>query len=162
PVAASDDPAPPPRRPLRRLRPAVATILVALSLLPLAAALRLPSAWLMAVDLPHAFVHPLPVVNSYRLFAVMATTPPARPVEGSDDGQVWKPYEFRWKPGALSRRPRFVTPHMPRLDWQMWFAALGDWRGAQWTLYFCERLLHGSPPVLALLATNPFPDRPPR
>jgi hypothetical protein len=106
---------------------------------------------------------PFQSMNSYGLFAVMTTQRPEITVEGSDDGETWKPYGFRWKPGALDRRPRFTTPHMPRLDWQMWFAALGgDCRRAPWFLAFEQRLLEGSPAVLGLLAHNPFPDRPPR
>ena len=93
----------------------------------------------------------------------MTTERPEITVEGSDDGETWKPYRFRWKPGELDRRPRFATPHMPRLDWQMWFAALGgDCRRAPWFLRFEQRLLEGSPEVLALLREDPFPDRPPR
>jgi hypothetical protein len=42
----------------------------------------------------------------------------------------------------------------------MWFAALGY--PPAWFPAFVARLLEGSPDVLALLATNPFPDRPPR
>src|SRR5262249_38316457 len=81
---------------------------------------------------------------------------------GSDDGETWKAYEFRWKPGDLGRRPRFVAPHQPRLDWQMWFAALGTYEQNRWFLAFCARLLEGSAPVTALLAKNPFPGGPPR
>jgi hypothetical protein len=44
----------------------------------------------------------------------------------------------------------------------MWFAALGDYRHNPWLLDFCQRLLEGSRPVLALLERNPFPQRPPR
>jgi hypothetical protein len=83
-------------------------------------------------------------------------------VEGSMDGTTWQPYEFRFKPGELTRRPEFIAPHMPRLDWQMWFAALGDVQSQRWFVYFCGRLLEGSPPVLALLERNPFPHAPPR
>jgi hypothetical protein len=76
---------------------------------------------------------------------------------------MWLPYAFRWKPGDLDGRPRFTTPHMPRLDWQMWFAALaGDCRSQRWFLAFEQRLLEGSPQVLRLLKYNPFPGRPPR
>ncbi|TMG82138.1 MAG: lipase maturation factor family protein [Betaproteobacteria bacterium] len=53
-------------------------------------------------------------------------------------------------------------PHQPRLDWQMWFAALGDARANPWFQNLMLRLLEGSPPVLALLDSNPFPDRPPK
>jgi hypothetical protein len=83
-------------------------------------------------------------------------------VEGSDDGITWRAYEFRYKPGDVLRRPSQVAPHQPRLDWQMWFAALGDVRDNPWFVRFCLRLLEGSPSVLALLDRNPFPDAPPR
>jgi hypothetical protein len=60
------------------------------------------------------------------------------------------------------RRPKFVAPHQPRLDWQMWFAALGSYRENPWLINVCIRLLEGSPQVLALLERNPFPKHPPR
>jgi lipase maturation factor 1 len=107
-------------------------------------------------------VGPLWSINSYGLFAVMTTTRPEIIVEGSDDGRTWLAYEFKWKPGDVTRRPGFVAPHQPRLDWQMWFAALGACEDNPWLLQLLARLLQGSPPVLALLARNPFPDRPPR
>ena len=44
---------------------------------------------------------------------------------GSADGIEWLPYEFKFKAGDLSRPPGWVAPYHPRLDWQMWFAALG-------------------------------------
>ncbi len=81
-------------------------------------------------------------------------------IEGSDDGSVWKEYEFRWKPGDVRRPPRTAAPFQPRLDWQMWFAAMESpppWFGA-----LVLRLLQGEPSVLALLGNNPFPIRPPR
>jgi hypothetical protein len=83
-------------------------------------------------------------------------------VEGSDDGKTWKAYEFRWKPGTLARRPAFTGLHMPRLDWQMWFAALESWQENTWFSRFLIRVQHGEPDVLALLEHNPFPDQPPR
>jgi predicted DCC family thiol-disulfide oxidoreductase YuxK len=107
-------------------------------------------------------VAPLRSVNSYGLFAVMTTERPEIVIEGSDDGVTWRPYGFRWKPGDLHRRPRFVAPYQPRLDWQIWFAALGSYRTTPWFGQLLERLLEGSPPVLSLLAINPFPDAPPR
>ncbi|MCA1582819.1 MAG: lipase maturation factor family protein [Acidobacteria bacterium] len=105
---------------------------------------------------------PLRLVNGYGLFAVMTTRRQEIVVEGSADGQTWLPYEFLWKPGDVRRRPGFVAPHQPRLDWQMWFAALGDYDASPWLASFEERLLEGSPEVLGLLARNPFPGRPPR
>jgi hypothetical protein len=83
-------------------------------------------------------------------------------VEGSDDGQTWRPYEFRYKPGDPLRRPAFVAPHQPRLDWQMWFAALGECDQSPWLQRLFGRLLEGSPAVGGLLAVDPFAGRPPR
>ncbi|HEX4415651.1 MAG TPA: lipase maturation factor family protein, partial [Lacipirellulaceae bacterium] len=83
-------------------------------------------------------------------------------------------YEFRWKPGDVSRRPRFCEPHQPRLDWQMWFEALrleqvqrisGDIEVREmsvWFRSFLMRLATGEPQVLQLLAANPFPEKPPQ
>ncbi len=143
------------------LRPAV-VILFLLSLVPLFGVLRWPAAWLGPVASLYDWVSPLRVVDRYGLFAVMTTERPEIIVEGSQDGVSWKPYEFRYKPGALTRRPAFVAPHMPRLDWQMWFAALSDYRREEWLLSFCRRLLQGTSEVRALLEENPFPDAPPR
>ena len=92
----------------------------------------------------------------------MTTTRPEIIVEGSNDGTTWEAYEFRYKPGALTRRPPFVAPHQPRLDWQMWFAALGRYEENLWFQNFCVRLLEGSPDVVRLLARDPFDGRPPR
>lgn len=105
---------------------------------------------------------PLQIVNTYGLFAVMTTTRPEIIVQGSNDGASWLSYEFKYKPGDLERRPPWVAPHQPRLDWQMWFAALGDYHSDPWILHFMARLLEGSPDVLRLLERNPFPNAPPR
>ena len=107
-------------------------------------------------------VSPLMIVNPYGLFAVMTTSRPEIVIEGSADGQVWREYVFRFKPGPLARRARWSIPHQPRLDWQMWFAALGDRTDNPWFESLMRRLLEGSPPVLALFETDPFPDRPPK
>jgi hypothetical protein len=68
----------------------------------------------------------------------------------------------KYKAGDVHRRPPWVAPHQPRLDWQMWFAALGAQVSNSWFERFCARLLQGSPAVLSLLKTNPFPRNPPR
>jgi predicted DCC family thiol-disulfide oxidoreductase YuxK len=105
---------------------------------------------------------PFEIVNSYGLFAVMTTTRPEIIVEGSEDGDNWVAYEFRYKPGALNRAPRWAAPYQPRLDWQMWFAALGNYRQNLWFVGMAAKLLEGSPEVAALLEKNPFPGKPPR
>ena len=107
-------------------------------------------------------VAPLRSVNGYGLFRVMTTERPEIVIEASNDTLHWREYGFRRKPGDVMRRPAFVAPHMPRLDWQMWFAAL-DPRGAEpWLSSLVERLLRGTPEVIGLLGTNPFPAAPPR
>ena len=119
--------------------------------------------WLPQPLIPvYQFLAPFRTFNSYGLFAVMTTSRPEIIVEGSNDGANWQPYEFKYKPGDLKRRPAFVEPHQPRLDWQMWFAALGDYRSNPWFVNYCVRLLQGSPQVLALLEKNPFPKVPPK
>jgi predicted DCC family thiol-disulfide oxidoreductase YuxK len=107
-------------------------------------------------------VAPFQIINSYGLFAVMTVTRPEIVIEGSNDGVNWLEYEFKYKPGDVTRRPAWVAPHQPRLDWQMWFAALGDYQSDPWIVRFIARLLQGSPEVLRLLARNPFPGGPPR
>ncbi len=104
---------------------------------------------------------PYGIANSYGLFAVMTTSRLEIVVEGSNDGRNWLPYEFKYKPGELARRPPWVAPYQPRLDWQMWFAALGSYQQNRWFANLLIRLLEGSPDVIALLETNPFPNAPP-
>lgn len=107
-------------------------------------------------------VAPFRSFNTYGLFAVM--TQPRRELvfEGSDDGRTWQAYTFPHQPGVLTRAPTWVAPHQPRLDWQLWFAALGSPQQNPWVLGLCEHLLRGNPVVLDLLAFNPFPAAPPR
>ena len=110
----------------------------------------------------HAALRPFRTFNSYGLFAVMTTERLEIEIEGSRDGQTWRPYRFFAKPGPLDRAPGFVAPAQPRLDWQLWFAALGTARRNPWLGALLERLLEGSPQVLDLLAHNPFGADPPR
>lgn len=105
---------------------------------------------------------PLEIVNSYGLFAVMTTERPEIVVEGSMDGESWRAYSFRYKPGDLARAPRWAEPHQPRLDWQMWFAGLGNYRENPWFVNFAVKLLEGSPEVRGLLEADPFGGRAPQ
>jgi hypothetical protein len=108
------------------------------------------------------YTAPFEIVNSYGLFAVMTTERPEIIVEGSIDGETWTAYSFRYKAGDLARAPRWAAPHQPRLDWQMWFAALGNYRENPWFVNFAVKLLEGSPQVESLLEADPFQGRPPR
>ena len=113
-------------------------------------------------------VQPLHITTAYGLFRRMtgmgrderdefgrSVTVAARPeiiVEVSDDqGKTWHEVSFAYKPGRVDRTPPIVAPHQPRLDWQMWFAALGPYQRAPWFVHLLYKILEGSPDVLALL-----------
>ncbi|MZH05935.1 MAG: DUF393 domain-containing protein [Nitrospinae bacterium] len=117
-----------------------------------------PSVYVSTVET----IRPFHIVNRYGLFAVMTTSRPEIFIKGSHDGKEWKQYEFKWKPDKLNEAPAFVAPHQPRLDWQMWFAALSNYERNPWLIQLMIRLLQGSQPVIDLLARNPFPDKPPK
>jgi hypothetical protein len=105
---------------------------------------------------------PFGIVNSYGLFAMMTTTRPEIVIQGSNDAVNWLDYSFRYKPGDLRRGPSLVAPYQPRLDWQMWFAALGNYRSNEWFQNLMVRLLQGSSPVMRLFERTPFGGSPPR
>ncbi|XP_038124771.1 lipase maturation factor 2a [Cyprinodon tularosa] len=107
------------------------------------------------------------LVNSYGLFRRM-TGVGGRPevvIEGSMDGNTWTEIEFMYKPGNMSASPPVVTPHQPRLDWQMWFAALGPQNQSPWFTSLMYRLLQGKKEVIELIQTDvskyPFHEEPP-
>lgn len=122
---------------------------------------------LLGANVPNVFVTaaqqiaPLRLVSSYGPFAVMTKVREEIIIEGSMDGKDWLPYEFNYKPGELNQRPRWNIPFQPRLDWQMWFAALSTANQTPWFLSFINRLFENSPDVIALLKHNPFPETPP-
>ena len=143
------------------------TAAVALVILPASVAQMAGRFWGGTVLPPPAirllnWLSPFHIVNGYGLFAVMTTSRLEIVVEGSMDGTTWSDYEFKYKPGDVRRPPPWVEPHQPRLDWQMWFAALGNYQENRWFVNFMVRLLEGSPAVLGLLQKNPFPTGPPR
>jgi hypothetical protein len=107
-------------------------------------------------------IAPFALTSTYGLFARMTTERIEIVVEGSMDGQEWKVYEFKWKPGDLKQPPRQVAPYQPRLDWQMWFLPFSNYKYNEWFIHFMLRLLEGSKEVLHLLKTNPFPEQPPK
>ena len=139
-------------------------IAVAATLLFLLSSIRFGGQLFREAQLPDvAWIAPFRSVNTYGLFADMTESRPEIIVEGSNDRITWKTYQFRWKPGDLTVPPKWVAPHQPRLDWQMWFAALqGSYRNTPWFLNFMGTLLQGKSEVLQLFKENPFPDAPPR
>lgn len=140
----------------------LAVVILALTSLQLVTMFGVRSTLLNPLASAHNWLSSFRSVNRYGLFAVMTPLRPEIIVEGSNDGINWLPYEFKHKPGDLMKKPGFIAPHQPRLDWQMWFAALGTWRQNPWFVSFVVRLQQNSPATLALLKSNPFPKSPPR
>jgi predicted DCC family thiol-disulfide oxidoreductase YuxK len=148
-----------PRRPVTILVSTLALLIVFCSLVDMDARFGgSPPAVAQAID---RFVEPLHITSPYGLFAVMTTTRHEIVIEGSNDGVEWREYEFRYKPGNIARAPRWNIPHQPRLDWQMWFAALDEPGRVYWFSRFLMRLLQNESTVTALLEKNPFPEKPP-
>jgi Lipase maturation factor len=109
----------------------------------------------------------LDLVNTYGAFGTVGRDRDEIIFEGTDDTLItgdtkWKEYEFKAKPGDPNRHPPFVAPYQPRIDWQIWFAAMASPAEYPWTLHFVWKLLHNDPGTLSLLANDPFPDIPPR
>lgn len=103
------------------------------------------------------------VTNSYGLFRRMTGVGGRTElvIQGSLDGKNWRDYELPYKPQNFDKRPQFNAPHQPRLDWQMWFAALGSLNENVWIVNLVNRLFYNSPSVLTLFQNNPFEDQPP-
>lgn len=106
-------------------------------------------------------------VNTYGAFGSIGRVRDELVFEGTDDflpneAADWREYEFKVKPGDVMRRPAIISPYHHRLDWQIWFAAMGTWRHYPWTLSLVWHLLHNDADTLRLMAKNPFPDKPPR
>ena len=108
---------------------------------------------------------PLDLVNTYGAFGTVGRERDEIIFEGTDSlfltGAQWKEYEFKAKPGDPNRRPPFIAPYQPRIDWQIWFAAMASPAEYPWTFHFVWKLLHNDPGTLSLIAKNPFPEKPP-
>ncbi len=111
---------------------------------------------------PVAALDPFRIANRYGLFAVMTRGRYEVEFQGSNDGQNWTPYPFRYKPQDPSKPPGIYAPYQPRFDWNLWFASLGSWRENPIVPSTEERLLSNSHDVLQLFAGNPFADAPPK
>jgi hypothetical protein len=109
----------------------------------------------------------LDLVNTYGAFGSVGQERLNVVFEGTDadvpdEHAVWKAYPYVALPVALDRRPPQIAPYQPRLDWQMWFAAMSTPDQYPWTLHLVWKLLHNDPGALSLFAGNPFPQKPPR
>jgi hypothetical protein len=111
--------------------------------------------------LPNRLLQPFRIANAYGLFAVMTTSRYEIEFQGSNDGNSWVAYPFRYKPQDPKERPGFYGPYQPRFDWNLWFASLAPWGASPWVVLTEERLLEGSPSVLGLFRADPFHGRQP-
>ncbi len=107
------------------------------------------------------------LVNAYGAFGSITRRRTEVVVEGTLDadpgpGATWREYEFRGKPGDVRRLPRQYAPYHLRLDWLMWFLALGSSAQLRWFVPFLGRLLEADRPTLRLLARDPFDGQRPR
>jgi hypothetical protein len=111
---------------------------------------------------PVVALEPFRIADRYGLFATMTRGRYEIEFQGTQDGEHWVTYPFRYKPQDPGKAPGIYAPYQPRFDWNLWFASLGEWRSNPIVPRTEERLLAGNADVLALFATNPFPQQPPR
>jgi hypothetical protein len=111
---------------------------------------------------PVEALEPFRIANRYGLFAVMTRGRYEIEFQGSQDGQNWTSYKFRYKPQELNQAPGIYAPYQPRFDWNLWFASLGGWREYPIVPNTEVRLLSNDKDVLALFAGNPFAQAPPQ
>jgi hypothetical protein len=138
-----------------------AVIILLLSVVPMTLLFHRELIWPSLFADAIALLTPFRFVNSYGLFSIMTIERPEIIIEASNDGVEWTEYEFKYKPGDIKLAPLFVAPHQRRLDWQMWFAAMGFYHNHLWIKRLMFRLMESEPAVRALLKLNPFQkDRP--
>ena len=181
PLRRLSEPDPPPTAARWRGLPwaALAAGVAALSVVPLGSPFA-PGLWSDRSDSVlirlRELTRPFALSGEYGLFRVMTTTRPELELQGRNPQGEWVPYAFRYKPGDVAAPPAWAQPHMPRLDWQMWFAALHAeraaahgpgglerWLGHQdpWLPALAGALLDGNPAPRRLLREDPFPESPP-
>jgi len=150
---------PQPSQPMQRVAWVVAVVVALLSLQPVINMISPQQIMNTSFD-------PLDLVNTYGAFGTVGRERLNVVFEGTDaevaDARaVWKPYPYQALPVELNRMPRQIAPYQPRLDWQMWFAAMGAPDQYPWTLHLIWKLLHNDPGALSLFRGNPFPQNPP-
>jgi hypothetical protein len=109
----------------------------------------------------------LPLVNTYGAFGTVGRERLQLVFEGTTDDEItpatsWRAYEWKCQPGDPARRPCWMSPYHYRLDWLLWFAAMGAPRDYPWAVHLAWKLLDAEPAVLSLIATDPFGGTPPR
>jgi hypothetical protein len=84
---------------------------------------------------------PWHIINTYHLFGSITRTRIEPELQTSDDGEHWIAHDLHHKPGDPHRRPDWVAPHQPRVDFRLWFYGLGYRTGApEYVAILFERL----------------------
>jgi len=109
----------------------------------------------------------LHLVNTYGAFGAIGKQRNELVVQGTDDEvisetTVWREYEFKAKPTDIKRKHPIIAPYQPRVDWQIWFAAMQTPNQNPWLVHMIWKFLHNDPGALSLIAENPFQDKPPK
>ena len=103
---------------------------------------------------------PWRVVNSYHLFRHITRTRIEPEFQTRDDDTTWVAHDLRHKPGNTHRRPDWVAPHQPRVDFQLWLYGLRYHAGApSYVTTLLERLCR-DPAAVQPLFRNPLPPHP--
>jgi hypothetical protein len=152
-----------PMRPLEALGLAVETVaLGCVAYVTLAELILMVEPRMPLPRAPIRALAPSRIANQYGLFAVMTRGRYEIEFQGSNDGQTWTAYPFRYKPQAVDEAPGIYAPYQPRFDWNLWFASLGDWQQNDIVPLTEEALLRNDADVLALFRGNPFAAAPPK
>lgn len=109
-------------------------------------------------QLMNASFDPLRLVNTYGAFGTVEEERIELIVEAAEryDGP-WEEYQFKVKPGDVSRPPRFISPYHYRLDWLMWIASCGgNIERSPWMFNLLLKLLEQDKDVCGLLEFDPF------
>jgi len=106
------------------------------------------------------------LVNTYGAFGSISKERHELVIEGTSDQIItpdttWKEYELKAKPTSINRSLPFIAPYQPRIDWQIWFAAMSTPDRQPWLIHLVWKLLHNDPIAISLIFSNPFPDNPP-
>jgi hypothetical protein len=109
----------------------------------------------------------LPLVNTYGAFGSVGREREQLVFEGTTDdvitpATIWRPYEWKCQPGDPARRPCWMSPYHYRLDWRLWFAAMGAPGNEPWSVNLVWKLLQAEPVVLKLIGRDPFGGARPR
>ncbi len=107
-------------------------------------------------------LEPFRIANRFGLFGMMTRGRYEIEFQGSDNGQTWLVYPFRFKPQNPGKAPGIYAPYQPRFDWNLWFASLSSWRQEPIVVRTEQSLLRDDADVLLLFSGNPFPHAPPR